>query len=84
MTKEQIERYEELRDAKRELETLIDATQDEDFEGFAAVINSMIHSTVLPNGKVYRYATSKYLVENMAMFLKKAELSRVNHLIERI
>lgn len=83
MTQEQVNRYEELRTAKRELETLINATQDEDFEGFAAVINSMIPSTVLPNGKVHRYATSKYIVENMTMFLK-AELSNVNHLIERI
>ena len=74
MKKEQIELYEELRTAKRELETLIDATQSEDFEGFSAVI---------PDGKVHRYAASKYFVENMTMFLK-AELSRVNHLIERI
>lgn len=83
MTQEQVNRYEELRDAKREIESLLDATQDEDFEGFAAVINPMIPSTVLPNGKVHRYATSKYLVENMTMFLK-AELSNVNHLIEQI
>ena len=83
MTQEQVNHYEELRDAKREIESLLDATQDEGFEGFAAVINPMIPSTVLPNGKVHRYATSKYFVKNMIMFLK-AELSRVNHLIERI
>ena len=83
MTQEQVNRYEELRTAKRELETLLDATQDENFEGFAAVINSMIPSTVLPNGKVHRYATSKYIVEQMTMFLK-TELSNVNHLIEQI
>lgn len=79
MTKEQIERYEELRDAKRGLETLINATQEEGFAGFAAAIKLK----VLTYEKVHRYATSKYLVENMIMFLK-AELSRVNHLIERI
>ncbi len=83
MTQEQVNRYEELRTAKCELETLLDATQDENFEGFAAVINPMITSIVLPNGRVHRYATSKYFVDNMTMFLK-AELSRVNHLIERI
>lgn len=83
MTQEQVSRYEELRDAKRELETLVDSTKEDGFEGFAAVIYPMTPSTVLPNGKVYRYATSEYLVKNMIMFLK-AELSRVNHLIERL
>ena len=79
MTQEQVNRYEKLRDAKREIESLLDATQDEDFEGFASVINPIVSST----SKVYRYATSKYLVENTIMFLK-ADLSRVNHLIAQI
>lgn len=83
MTQEQIERYEELREAKIELERLIDATQDQYFEGFAAVINPMIPSTILPDGKVYRLATNKYLIDNIVMFLK-TQLSNVNHLIERL
>lgn len=83
MTREQIEKYEELRGAKIELESLIDATQDQYFEGFAAVINPMLPSTILPDGRIYRYATSQYLMDNIVMFLR-AELSRVNHLIEQL
>lgn len=70
MTQAQIERYEQLRAAKQQLELVLDATNDEKFYGFSAAINmSDIPTIIIPEGKAHRYITEEWVVREIKEFL---------------
>lgn len=70
MTQAQIERYEQLRAAKQQLELVLDATNDEKFYGFSAAVDvSDILTMVIPEGKTHRYITEEWVVCEIKDFL---------------
>lgn len=84
MTQAQIERYEQLRLAKQQLELVLDACSDPKFCGFSSVIDvSDIPTMVIPEGKVHRYITEKSAVREIQEFLKRL-LDSINEQINNL
>lgn len=75
MTQAQIERYEQLRSAKQQLELVLDATNDEKFYGFSAAVEFTIYGMI--SDKTHRYVTEKWVVREIKDFLTHL-LSDVN------
>lgn len=67
MTKAQIERYEQLRAAKQQLELVLDATNDEKFYGFSAAVGLTIYGMICD--KTHRYISEKWVVREIKEFL---------------
>lgn len=70
MTQAQIEKYEQLRLAKAQIELVLDACSDPKFCGFSSAIDvSDIPTMVIPEGKAHRYITEKWVVREIKDFL---------------
>lgn len=71
MTQAQIERYEQLRSAKTQLELVLDACSDPKFCGFSSAIDvSDIPTMIITEGKAHRYITEEWAVREIQEFLK--------------
>lgn len=84
MTQAQIEKYEQLRLAKTQLELVLDACSDPKFFGFSAAIDmSDIPTMIIPEGKAHRYITEEWAVREIKEFLAHL-LSDVNEQINNL
>ena len=84
MTQAQIERYEQLRLAKAQIELVLDACSDPKFCGFSSSIDvSDIPTMIIPEGKAHRYITEKSAVLEIQEFLKHL-LDSINEQINNL
>lgn len=84
MTQAQIEKYEQLRLAKAQIELVLDACSDPKFCGFSSAIDvSDIPTMIIPEGKAHRYITEKSAVREMQEFLKRL-LDSINEQINNL
>lgn len=81
MTQAQIERYEQLRAAKQQLELVLDGTNDEKFYGFSAAVEFTIYGMI--SDKAHRYITEKWVVREIKDFLAHL-LADVNEQINNL
>lgn len=80
MTQEQIERYEVLREAKHDIEIVLDTMSKDEYYGFAVCARALL-SQFTPDGFANKYITSKWVEDRLKCFFK-TQLSEVNTLIE--